>query len=219
MKYSFQILLLGLLVTALPALAQKKFTEGTISYDVVINTGSDKPRNADYMDGTMVANYIKGNKSRTDMVTPLGTLTTIHDSARNSIVILKEFGEQKYMITLTPADWKDANSKYEGISYSYEAGAEKTILGYKCLKAIGKLPDGTTYTVWYTPDLVPENKNFQYETRMLPGLALEYEINAKDQKVTYTVSKISFSPVQASKFDLPKSGYRIMTYAESKSGG
>ena len=95
---------------------------------------------------------------------------------------------------------------------------EKTILGYKCKKAIGTLQDGTTYTVWYTPDLVPENKNFQYETRTLPGLAMEYVINSKDQKVTYTVSKISFSPVPTSKFDLPKAGYRVMTYAESKGG-
>jgi len=103
------------------------------------------------------------------------------------------------------------------MTYSFEEG-EKTILGYKCKKAVGKLPDGTTYTVWYTPDLVPENRNFQYETRSLPGLTMEYEIENKNQKVTCTVSRISFSPVQASRFDLPKSGYRIMTYAESKGG-
>ncbi|MFL5773577.1 MAG: hypothetical protein ACJ75F_10490, partial [Flavisolibacter sp.] len=100
------ILSLGLVCEAH---AQKKFTEGTISYDIVINTGSDKPRNADYLDGTTVVNYIKGNKSRTETVSLLGTLTTIHDRDKNSIVILKEFGEQKYMVTMTPDDWKDAN--------------------------------------------------------------------------------------------------------------
>jgi GLPGLI family protein len=207
------------LVVAFSAAAQKKFSEGTISYDVVISTGSDKPKNADFLDGTTVVNYIKGDKSRTEMVSPLGTLTTIVDGSKNSIVILKDIGEQKYMITLTPNDWKDANKKYEGISFSYEEGG-KTILDYKCKKAVAKLQDGTIYTVWYTPDLIPENKNFQYETRNLPGLAMEYEtVNSKGEKTSYTVSKISFSPVQASKFDLPKSGYRIMTYAESKGGG
>jgi GLPGLI family protein len=212
----FYFLTISFLFFAVPVLAQKKFTEGTISYDVVINTGSEKPKNADYLDGTTIANYIKGNKSRTEMVSPLGNMTTIHDSAKNNIVILKEFGEQKYMITLTPADWKDVNKKYEGISFNMESTEEKTILGYKCKKAVGTLADGTSFTVWYTPDLVPENKNFQYETRSLPGLAMEYEINSRDQKVTYTVSKISFSPVPGSKFDLPKAGYRIMTYGESK---
>src|SRR5215212_3586587 len=102
MKRCLPFLSILALLVALPALAQKKFSEGTISYDVVINTGSDKPKNADYMDGTTVMNYIKGNKSRTEMVSPLGTLTTIHDSTKSSIVILREFGEQKYMITMTP---------------------------------------------------------------------------------------------------------------------
>lgn len=220
MKHSFLALIISMLVFSLSSRAQKKFSEGTISYDIVINTGSenDAPKNADFMDGTTVVNYIKGDKSRTEMVSPLGALTTIYDSSNNSIVILREFGEQKYMITLTQDDWKDANKKYEGITFTYENDPERTILGYKCKKAIGTLQDGTTYTVWYTPDLIPENKNFQYETRSLPGLAMEYEVNSKDRRVTYTVSKISFSPVQASKFDLPKSGYRILTYAESKMG-
>jgi GLPGLI family protein len=216
MKSIFYPLLFLFSICSLPALAQKKFSEGTISYDVVINTGSDKPKTADYLDGTTVANYIKGNKSRSEMVSPLGSLTTIYDSSKSTIVMLKEFGEQKYMITLTPTDWKDANKKYENISFTYDPAAEKIIQGYKCKMAIATLQDGTTYTVWYTPDLVPENKNFQYETRNLPGLALEYEMNSKDKKVTYTVSKINFSPVPASKFELPKSGYRVMTYSESK---
>lgn len=207
-----------LVVWTVTATAQKKLTEGTISYDVVINTGSDKTKNADFLDGTTVVNYIKGDKTRTEMVSPLGSLSTIHDAAKNAIVILKDIGEQKYMITLTPADWKEANKKYEGISFNYEEG-EKTILDYKCKKAVARLQDGTSYTVWYTSDLTPENKNFQYETRSLPGLAMEYEtVNSRGEKTTYTVSKISFSPVPTSKFDLPKSGYRVMTYAESKSG-
>jgi GLPGLI family protein len=208
--------LFSFLLLSIASTAQKKFTEGTITYDIVINSNSDKPKNADYLDGTTVANYIKGAKSRTEMVNALGTMTTINDSAKNSIAILKEFGEQKFMITLTKEDWKDANKKYDDITYNFDNSAEKIIQGYKCKKAIGTLPDGTTYTVWYTTELVPENNSFQYETRALPGLALEYEIVSKERKVTYTVSKISFNPVPASKFELPKSGYRIMTYAESK---
>ena len=218
MKNRIYFFLFVSILFSLPVLAQKKFSEGTVSYDIVINTGSDKPKSADFMDGTTVTNYIKGNKTRSEMVSPLGNLVTIHDSSRNLIVILREFGEQKYMITLTPEDWRDANKKYEGITYTFDPTAEKTIMGYSCKKAIGSLLDGTTYTVWYTSELVPENKNFQYETRSLPGLVMEYEAISKDKKITYTVSKISLSPVQAAKFDLPKSGYRVMTYAESKKG-
>ncbi len=200
------------------ATAQKKFTEGTITYDIIINTGSDKPQNAEFLDGATNAVYIKGNKTRTEMVSALGTQSTIIDGTKNSVVILKEFGGQKYMINLTPADWRDANKKNEDIVFTIDEAATKTISGYVCTKAIGKLADGTAFTVWYTTDLAPENKDFQYAYRNLPGLALEYETNMGTLKVTYTVSKINFSPVPAAKFDTPKAGYRVMTYEESKKG-
>jgi hypothetical protein len=45
---------------------------------------------------------------------------------------------------------------------------------------------------------------------------MQYETAMGNINVVYTVSKISFAPVPASTFDLPKAGYRIMTYAESK---
>ena len=149
------------------------------------------------------------------MVSSLGTQATIIDAAENNIAILKEFGEQKYLIQLTPANWKEANQKNDNVEFAYSEET-KTILGYKCNKAIGKLPDGTTFVVWYTTDLVPENKDFQYVNRSLPGLAMEYESNIGNFKLTYTVSKINLSPVPAAKFDLPKSGYRVMSYEESK---
>jgi GLPGLI family protein len=214
MKKLYSILSLALIVS-FSAQAQKKLTEATISYDIVINTGTDKPRAADFFDGATNTIYIKGNKSRTEMVSSLGTQATIIDAAKNNIAILKEFGEQKYLIQLTPANWKEANQKNDNVEFTYSEET-KTILGYKCNKAIGKLPDGTTFVVWYTPDLVPENKDFQYVNRTLPGLAMEYESNMGNFKLTYTVSKINLSPVPAAKFDLPKSGYRVMSYEESK---
>lgn len=194
---------------------QKKFTEGTISYDIVINTGSDKPKAADFFDGATSTVYLAGNKSRTEMVSSLGTQSTIIDGAKNNIVILKEYGEQKYMIQLTPANWKEANRKFENVQFTYSDDT-KTILGYKTKKAVGKLADGTTFTVWYTTDLIPENKDFQYVNRSLPGLAMQYESNMGSLNVVYTVSKLNFNPVPSAKFDLPKAGYRVMSYEESK---
>jgi GLPGLI family protein len=217
MKYHLPFLFFFSVLFSSDLLAQKKFSEGTISYDIVINTGTDKPQGADFLDGATSAVFIKGPKTRTEMVSPLGTQSTILDGTKNSIVILKEYGEQKYMINLTPDDWRDANKRYEDVSFTYDAGATKTILGYKCSKAVGKLKDGTEFTVWYTTDLLLDNKDFQYANRSLPGLALEYETNLGNMKLTYTVSKISFSPVPAAKFDIPKAGFRILNYQESKS--
>jgi GLPGLI family protein len=197
--------------------AQKKFSEGVINYDIVINTGSDKPHAADFLDGATSTVFLKGSKSRTEMVSSLGTQSTIIDESNGNIFVLKEYGDQRYLIELKPADWKDANKRYEGVTFTFTNDTKK-IIGYTCKKAIGKLTDGTTFTVWYTTDLVPENNDFQTANKGLPGLAMEYEASMGNLNVTYTVSKISFGPVTAAKFDLPKSGYRVMSYAESRGG-
>jgi GLPGLI family protein len=206
-----------MIFSSFSAFGQKKLTEATISYDIVINTNNTTPQAADLLDGAISVIYLKGNSSRSEMISSLGTQSTIIDGRTGNVTILKDYGDQKYMITMTPGNWKQSNKKYEGISFTYE-NDYKTIAGYSCQKAIGTLADGNTFTVYFTKDLVPVNKDFQYLNKNLPGLAMQYEANFGKQKVTYTVSNISFSLVPAAKFDLPKSGYRVMTYEESIRG-
>jgi GLPGLI family protein len=195
--------------------AQRKLTEATIAYDIVINTNNKNPQAADLLDGATSVIYLKGNSSRSEMISSLGTQSTIIDGKTGDVTVLKDYGEQKYMISMTPDNWKESNKKYEGISFTYFE-EYKTISGYKCQKAIGKLADSSTFTVYFTKELIPANKEFQYLNKNLPGLAMQYEAVLGSMMVTYTVSNINFNPVPAAKFDLPKSGYRVMTYAESK---
>jgi GLPGLI family protein len=141
--------------------------------------------------------------------------STIVDGKTGNVNVLKEYGEQKYWITMTPENWKDANKKYKDIAFTFTE-EYKEIAGYKCQKALGKTADGTVISVFFTRDLIADNRDFEYAYKSLPGLAMEYETTIGSLKVTYTVSKISFNVVPASKFVLPKSGFRIMTYNESK---
>jgi GLPGLI family protein len=203
------------IASAFAGAAQKKISEGTISYDIVINTGSEKTQAADFLDGATSTVYLKGTKSRVEVVSSLGTQSTIVDGTRNTIAIIKEFGEQKYIINMTPEEYRAANEKQKDVTFTY-TNDQKTVLGYTCKKAIGKLQNGSTFTVWYTPELAAENKEYQYVNRTLPGLAMEYESAIGKMQVTYTVSKISLTPVPAAKFDLPKTGYRVMSYKESQ---
>lgn len=205
---------LAILFSSTQGFAQKKLTEATLSYDIVINTNNSTPQAADLLDGAVSVIYLKGNSSRAEMSSSLGTQSTIVDGKSGNVTILKDYGEQKYMINMTPDNWKQSNKKYEGITFTYE-NEFKTIAGYNCQKAIGKLADGSTFTVYFTKDLIPVNKDFQYLNKNLPGLAMQYEANLGKQKVTYTLSNINFNPIPAAKFELPKSGYRVMTYDES----
>jgi len=220
MKNMIKIVLLSIVLVFSSRLqAQKKITEATITYDIVINTSNTSPKAADLLDGATSVIYLKGASSRSEMISSLGTQSTIIDGKTGKVTVLKDYGEQKYMITMTQDNWKSSNKKYEGIVFTYQNDSTKTIAGYSCQKAIGKLADGTTFTVYYTKDLLPVNKDFQYLNKSLPGLAMQYEASLGNLKVTYTVSGINFNIVPAAKFDLPKSGYRIMTYEESVGTG
>ena len=215
MKRFFSVVIFVVLGFFTSAVAQKKLSEGTISYDIVVNTSSNEPQPGDFFDGAFHMTYLKGNKSRTEMISSLGKQSTIVDRSKNAIFILREFGAQKFLINLTPDNWKEYNAKNENIDFTF-TDETKNILGYNCKKAVGKLGDGTTYTVWYTTDLVPDNKDFDYMNRSLPGLAMEYESNIGKYKVIYKVSKINMSPVPAATFDMPKAGFRVLNYEESK---
>ncbi|MFI5134000.1 MAG: DUF4412 domain-containing protein [Chitinophagales bacterium] len=218
MKKIAQILLgISVLVYSVRVFGQKKLTEAVISYDIVINTNNKSPQAADLLDGATSVIYLKGNSSRSEMISSLGTQSTIIDGKTGDVTVLKDYGEQKYMIKMTPENWKQSNKKYEGITFTY-VDEYKTIAGYKCQKAIGKLSDTSTFTVYFTREMEPINKDFQYLNKNLPGLAMQYEAVLGKLMVTYTVSSINFNPVPVSKFDLPKSGYRVMSYEESRGG-
>lgn len=213
--YILNSLLILLAVTELNA--QRRLTEATISYDIVINTSDKEPKAVDLLDGATSVIYLKGNSSRSEMISSLGVQSTIIDGKTGHVTVLKDYGDQKYMIKMTPDNWKASNKKYEGISFTY-TDEYKTIAGYKCQKAIGRMADSSSFTVYFTKDLVPVNKDFQYINKSLPGLAMQYEATLGNMIVTYTVATINFNPVQQAKFDLPKSGYRVMTYEESMGG-
>lgn len=198
--------------------AQRKLSEGSITYDISINSSDSNSKIAEMFDGAVSVVYIKGFLSKSEMISSLGVQSTITNSKTGNVHILKEYGNQKYMILLTLQDWKDANSKYEDIKFTYEEDF-RTIKGYKCQKAVGLLSDGTSFTVYFTRELKPENYEFQYANKTLPGLTLEYESTLGNLKVTYKASNISFNPIPVSKFDIPKSGFRILTYEESKKLG
>lgn len=195
--------------------AQKVLSEGTITYDITVQTGSKEPQLADMFDGVTTTIYLKGGQSRSEMITPLGSTITLQDTRNGTGAILKEYGNQKLLIKMTKADWAELNKKYAGIVFT-PGNETKVIAGYKCQKAVAKLKDGSNFTVYYSTELMAENKDYDFQFKTLPGLALEYESSVGNLKVKYTASKISFDPVPAQKFAVPVSGYRQLTYEESK---
>jgi hypothetical protein len=208
-------LLLGVSIfLQLPARAQRKVvSELTLVYDYSAGPANkDKPEATENAIHTI---YIKGNLSRSEMTSSLFSSTTIFDANTGFAVILREVSGQKLLIRLNPDNWSERNRIYDSIVFKNTAES-KVIAGYHCIKAMGQTSSGATITVYYTRDLIPENRQYDPPFRTLDGLPLEYELTNGNVKIRYKVNSISMNPVPASKFDVPNSGYREMNYEESK---
>ncbi len=213
-KLRISVLLIGLVMVSVAANAQRSIAEATIVYDMEIQNGSG-PQAAGAITGAKTTVYLKGNNSRTDMTSSVGKEVTIYNSKTNDAVILKEFSGQKLMITLTRENWVAKHKMYSNIKFEL-TDETKTIAGYNTRKAIAKMPDGKTFEVYYTPELVPANKEYDPTFSTLPGLAIQYEIESGKMRFKYTLSKINYDAVQVSLFDFPTVGYRVMTYEENQ---
>lgn len=213
MHYRHYLLTLMVTLLAFAASAQKLLSEGTIQYDVSVQTGSNDPKMADVFDGATATVMIKGSHSRSELKSAIGNSVTIYDSRTGNGVVMREFGAQKLLIRMNRQNWIDKNKKYEGITFT-KTGVTKKIAGYNCEQAEAKLADGSTFTVFYTSDLRVENRDYDAQFRDLPGVPLEFESTVSKIKVRYTAARVSFDPVPIQRFEIPTSGYREMTYDE-----
>ena len=201
--------------------AQRILSEGTIQFDVTVQTGKPDPQLADMFDGAKASIQLRGGLSRSELVSALGRTVTIYDHRAGTGVVLREFGQQKILIRMGKADWAQKNQRYEGMRFEY--GTEtKMVAGFPCERAAAVQPAGSRFTVWFARGLVAENAAFDPQFSRLPGTALEYESSVGGIRVKYSAVTVSFDPVPILRFEVPKSGYREMSFQESqqrKAGG
>lgn len=215
-NFKFGLILVLFTTIAQFLIAQKVATDITVLYDITVESSNTNPKLANLFNGATNTVYIKGLSNRTESVNALGTSTTIYDGKTKSAVILKEYGNQKILVRLTNANWLEMNKKNDGIVFT-KTSETKTIAGYNCTKSIGKFTDGTEFTVYSTNDILPQNKEYNTQFKNTNGLVLQYEYSSKDMKIITTAATVTFNDINNSKFDIPKTGFREMTYEESVS--
>jgi len=215
MKSCLIIFLLSFCFLSSSINAQKALSEGTLVYNMSVETGSGEPKMADMLDGATTTIYLKGNESRSELVSSLGREATIFNVSTGKGVMLKDYSGQKLMITLTAKNWEENNKKYQGIVFN-NTGETANISGFNCKKAIAKLNNGTSFTVYYTTDVNVANKSYDSQFKTLPGLPVQYEMQTSKLKLKFTLASISYNPISASEFEIPTSGYRVLTYDETK---
>ena len=192
--------------------AQKRFSEGTILFTV-----------STFVDGTKIADdatavhMTKGGHVRAEMSSSIGKTITLFDTREGKGAIIRELGSQKILIPLNRENWAETNAKFKDLVYAFSDDS-KELIGFKCNKASAILKDSTIIGVFYTREISTENPEVDSQFGSLPGMALQFSYTKGNTVVVYTATAINFDPVPIQKFDVPSTGYRVLSYQESKKG-
>lgn len=213
MKSIFALIILSaLLINVVPA---QDFFEGTIKYKITYE-GRELTATEKAQMPTEQTVYYKGGQARTDMVTAMGTVTTLSNSETKETVLLLDMMGNKMAVKTTKEETEKAMTELpEPVINKLEE--TKEIAGYKCTKTEITV-ENNTITSYTTNDLNVKDANWQ-SYKGLTGVMLEYSVNnAQDEELimTFTATEIAKSKIKPKLFEVP-ADFQIMTQDEFKS--
>lgn len=189
--------------------AQKMIGDCTIHYE--LSADNNNPLDTNILKNASKTLYIRGGMSLTEVNFNKFSQSTIYNQNGDKTYVLYHLNDQDYMSVLTNQEWLDQYSKYKGMEVRFFKKDTKKILGYDCIRAVATLKDGSRIQLYYTPELKTTVCDNPYEFEKIDGLILEFESQmGKKYKFTFTATSIDFSPVPASRFIIPKEGYRLL---------
>ena len=215
MKFSILVFFIVLSLFTQSSSAQKVLSDGKLVYKISIESTNGEKQPAGPLTGATLSVYFTKDKSRTEMVSTPGTETLLYDSKSRKGIILKEYSGQKLMITATGENWAQKNLINNSLSFTTD-NTPVMIAGYKCSKATAQSSDGKIYTVYFDPSAEIANKTYNNAFPQLRGLPVQYELQSGNLIFRYTLTDYVSETVQAAKFDVPKTGFRVMTYEENQ---
>ena len=218
-----KVFLLIFIVAINFASAQKK--EGYIKYKINYSGDSmEMQLAASMMKNATLEIYFDTEKTRVDMKTPgVYDIVSIVNTVDNEVLTLFEvpmMGQKKYIkSSITEFEDYNDNSKNEKSNIEF-VNETKTILGYKCKKAIMK-GEGIEISYWYTEDIKVNTIGQQNFNINIPGHPLEFVTKGEGITVSFVATEFSkLSSEQKNKVFSTKKpeGYQEATYDDIKTG-
>jgi GLPGLI family protein len=163
--------------------------------------------------------YLKGEQSRTELISNSGVETVIYDAKNGKGVLLREYSNQKLMVNLSQNEWEQLNNDIARLVFTKTE--ETTKIGvYLCKRAVSE--GARKIEVYYSEDYKLNNRNYKMAFPSLPGIPVRIIISGDADGVrksaTYQLEKIDTDIVSISTFDYPKSGFRLLDFSEMKKG-
>lgn len=215
MKTFSTLLIIFCLLFSTEIFAQKILNDVVLTYDISIESAKGEKQVAGGLNGATLSLYLTKDRSRSEMISTPGTESTVFDNKTDKGFILKEYSGQKLMVTTNGDNWSQKNQTNSKLKFDILNGTE-VIAGYNCKKATAVSADGKLYTVYFDPTYSIANKSYNNAFPQIPGLPVQYELASGNLIFKYLLNKLSNESINASKFEPPKSGFRIMTYEENQ---
>ena len=198
---------------ATPLLAQRTISDARIEYKLELPP--EQLQMEAMFAGSSMIQYIRGNLSRIDMNFNIVNYIYLINAQTEGLITLMDNHGDKYLIRTDKKSYEEDMKRFQTTTFT-DQSETREIAGFKCRKAIGKMQDGSTFDVYYTLDIIPENRYYNRRFLNLKGIPLEYEIVMKSgSKMKAIATKVDLSPVPMSVFDVPK-GYREITADDLK---
>src|SRR5574343_1436318 len=112
--------------------------ECTVTYAIKVNNEDAFDKDAlALLKQSVKTVYIKGNHSRSDLISPSFSQSFIYNKATGDAAILREIGANKFLTKMNAVEWAKQNDKFSDLTIQY-TDERKVILGYDCKKAIDR---------------------------------------------------------------------------------
>jgi len=166
---------------------------------------------------------IKGDKSKSEILTPMGAQIEITNYTDKTKVGLINMMGQKYAIQQSAEEIQ--KEVMEGPQGKVQLTDEtKTIAGYTCKKAVVTVDDDgskTLYEVWYSNDFGAINSNFDNALyKDINGVLMEFTMATPQFTMQFLAISVEKESVSNKEFEIPAE-YTLTTKEElqSKMGG
>jgi len=209
------VLALLLISTAAYAHAQKKITQGVITYGIAYEVSKDQQSAID-VSSFPTENKLEfnGNFSKLGMEMGPSILTIIKDGGTENALLLIDIPMAQKQIAAKMSK-EDVEKQAGGIKYSdFKATGEKQeISGYKTEKYTYKDNKGNAYELWATKDITLTPGASNSEFKALKATPIKFTLSQNNVKTVMTIKSIAAQNVGPFTLDIPE-GYDVMTMAE-----
>lgn len=210
-KYVFKIVMLLICCSIYStAMAQKKFSEGRIVYDVTLDPPANHEGVSQYTGSYVLT--IKNKQLKKEFSLNNGFENIMIYPGEQVVYSIKNIGNKKYAIQLNAEAAQQPYKKYENGKLN-DKGKSAPLLGYDTRKGVMVYKDGSNTEVTYSADIVATVQVFERFPDM-QGLPMDFRFTTDDGVILhFRVREIQETPVESITFKVPVQ-YKIITNEE-----